>query len=105
MSGSQIKSGAIISYVAIFFSIAAGLLYTPWMVKQIGVSDYGLYTLTGAFLSYFLIDFGLAQSLARFIAKYRAEGNQEKINNLLGVTTRIYLLIDVLIFLVLCVLF
>lgn len=105
MSGSQIKSGVIISYVAIFFSIAAGLLYTPWMVKQIGVSDYGLYTLTGAFLSYFLIDFGLAQSLARFIAKYRAEGNQEKINNLLGLTTRIYLLIDVLIFLVLCVLF
>lgn len=105
MSGSQIKSGALISYVAILFSIAAGLLYTPWMVKQIGVSDYGLYTLTGAFLSYFLIDFGLAQSLARFIAKYRAEGNQEKINNLLGVTTRIYLLIDVLIFLVLCVLF
>lgn len=105
MSGSQIKSGAIISYIAIFLNIAAGLLYTPWMVDQLGVSDYGLYTLSGAFLSYFLIDFGLAQSIARFIAKYRAEGNQEKVNNLLGVTTRIYLLIDVLIFLVLFFLF
>jgi len=102
---SQIKSGAIISYAAIFFSVAAGLLYTPWMVRQIGVSDYGLYALSGAFLSYFLMDFGLGQSIARFISKYRAEGHQNKINNLLGVTARIYLLIDGIILTVLVVIF
>ncbi len=105
MSGKQIKYGAIISYVAIFFNIAAGLIYTPWMVRQIGVSDYGLYTLIGAFLSYFLIDFGLSQSIARFIAKFKAEDNQEKINNLLGITTRIYLLIDFVIVIVLIAVF
>ena len=50
MGQNQIKQGAIISYIAIFFNIAAGLIYTPWMVGQIGVSDYGLYALIGAFL-------------------------------------------------------
>jgi len=105
MSDRQIKTGAIISYGAIFFNIVAGLVYTPWMVRQIGVSDYGLYTLSSVFLSYFLIDFGLAQSIARFIAKYRAENDQKRINNLLGITTRIYLLIDGAILLILIVLF
>lgn len=105
MRHSQIKSGAIISYVGIFFNIAAGLIYTPWMVRQIGVSDFGLYTLISAFLSYFLLDFGLAQSVARFIAKYRAEGDKEKINNLLGITTRIYLIIDSVILFLLIVVF
>lgn len=102
-SSNQIKFGAIISYLAIFFNIAAGLIYTPWMVRHIGVSDYGLYVLIGAFLSYFLMDFGLGQAIARFIAKYKAEDNQDKINNMLGVTTRVYLLIDILIFVVLAV--
>lgn len=105
MSNKQIKAGAIISYTAIFFNIAAGLLYTPWMVRQIGVSDYGLYSLIGAFLSYFLIDFGLGSAIARFIAKFRAEGKENEVNNLLGITTRIYLIIDLVVLLVLLVVF
>ena len=104
-SSNQIKSGAVISYIAIFFNIAAGLLYTPWMVRQIGMADFGLYTLIGAFLSYFLIDFGLGSAIARYIARYRAEDNVAGINNILGLTTRIYLLIDLLIFIILTVVF
>lgn len=104
-SSNQIKSGAIISYIAIFFNIAAGLLYTPWMVRQIGIADFGLYTLIGAFLSYFLIDFGLGSAIARFIARYRAEDNEAGINNILGLTSRIYLLIDLVIFITLAVVF
>lgn len=102
---NQIKSAVIISYIAIFFNIAAGLLYTPWMVSQIGVSDYGLYALIGAFLSYFLIDFGLGSAIARFIAKFRAEGKENEVNNLLGVTTRIYLIIDFIVLLVLLIVY
>lgn len=105
MKINQIKSGAIIAYITIFFNIAAGLVYTPWMVRQIGVSDYGLYSLIGAFLSYFLIDFGLGSAIARFIAKFRAEGNEERINHMIGVTTRIYLLIDLVIVVVLIIVF
>ncbi len=105
MSTRQIKYGAIISYFSIGFNIIAGLIYTPWMVKQIGVSDFGLYTLVTAFLTYFLIDFGLGSSIARFIAKYRAEGKAEKIESLLGITIRIYLYIDTIIIITLFILY
>jgi O-antigen/teichoic acid export membrane protein len=104
-STNQIKAGALISYFAIAFSIVAGILYTPWMIKIIGKSDYGLYILVTSFLSYFVMDFGLGQTIARYIAKYRAENDQKKINQLLGLTTKFYLLINALLFIVLIVLY
>ena len=73
LSNSQIKKGAIISYFSIIFNIIVGLIYTPWMIKLIGKSDYGLYVLANSFLAYFLVDFGLSQSITRFISKYIAE--------------------------------
>lgn len=105
MSFTQIKSGALLSYFAIFFNMAAGLVYTPWMVGKIGVSDFGLFALVGAFLSYFLLDFGLDQAISRYIARYRAQGNEGAVGPLLGITTRLYLLIDLAIVVVLVVVF
>ena len=96
-SSRQIKLGAIVSYGAILFNIIAGLVYTPWMVRQIGKSDYGLFVLVTSFLTYFVMDFGLGQAIARFIAKYRVEGNERKVNELLGLTSKLYLLINFII--------
>ena len=69
---NQLKKGAIISYIGIFLNIAAGLIYIPWMVRQIGISDYGLFSLILAFLSYFLMDFGLGVAISRFVVNARA---------------------------------
>lgn len=102
---SSIKRGAIISYVAIFLNIAITFFYTPWMIRQIGVSDYGLYSLIISFISYFIMDFGLHQAVQRFIAKYRAENNEDKVAKMVAITTKCYLAIDVIIFLVLLVLY
>lgn len=102
---SPIAKGAIISYLSIFLNIAITFFYTPWMIRQIGVSDYGLYTLILSFISYFILDFGLSSAIQRFIAKYRAEGDEQKVSNMIGITTRVYLYIDMVILLVLIVLY
>lgn len=101
----QIAKGAIISYISIFINIVISLVYTPWMINQIGVSDYGLYSLVTAFLSYFLLDFGLSGTITRFVAKYRAEGREDKIANMMGITAKVYLAMDAVIFLVLFILY
>lgn len=94
-SNRQIKIGAIISYGAIAISIITSLFYLPWMTRQIGQSNYGLYTLANSFVTMFLMDFGLSSATARFLAKYRAENNREKANIVFSVIARLYLLIDV----------
>ena len=100
-SNKQIKYGAVISYAAIFFNLIVTLLYTPWMVSKIGTSNYALYTLSTSLISIFLMDFGISSSVARFLAKYRAEGKTEEISRFLGVVYKLYLFIALIIFLVL----
>lgn len=103
MKSSSIKVGAFISYISVFLTIAITFFYTPWMIRQIGVSDYGLYSLVITFIAYFVMDFGMSGTVTRFIAKYRAEGNEQKVGNLMGLILKVYLSIDVIIFLVLLV--
>lgn len=100
---SSIKAGALISYLSVFLTIAITFFYTPWMIRQIGVSDYGLYSLVITFIAYFVMDFGMSGTVTRFLAKYRAEGNEQKIENLMGLIFKVYLAIDAVIFLVLLI--
>lgn len=101
----QYYLGAMVSYFAIAFNIIAGLIYTPWMVGKIGQSNYALYTLASSFISIFLMDFGLSSAVSRFVAKYRAEGNEGKADKLLGIVTKLYLLIDTCILIILIIVF
>ena len=104
-SNKQIKLGALLSYSAIALNIVAGLIYTPWMIDQIGKSQYGLYTLANSLITLFLVDFGLSSATARYVSKYHAEGAEEKVSNFLGVIYKLYLLIDAVIFVLLIVVF
>lgn len=93
-SSKQIKLGALMSYFTIAFNMIAGLLYTPWMIEQIGQSNYGLYTLATSLITLFVMDFGMGAAVSRFVSKYNAEGNQQKVNDFLGVVYKLYLGID-----------
>ena len=101
MVTNQLKIGAIISYIGLAINIIVGLIYTPWMINTIGKADYGLYTLALSVISLFVFDFGIGQAVTRFIAKYLAEGDLEKANNCLGLVYKLYLYIDIFIFLLL----
>lgn len=100
-SSKQIKLGAVLSYFAIAFNMIAGLIYTPWMISEIGQSNYGLYTLATSFITMFVMDFGMSSAVARFVAKYNAEGNRQAVNNFLGIVYKLYIAIDVINFSVL----
>lgn len=104
-TNKQIKVGAILSYLSIGINIIAGLIYTPWMVDTIGKSDYGLYTLSNSLITLFLVDFGLSSAVSRYVAKYRAEGRQDKVDNFIGAVYKLYLIIDVVIFVALVIVY
>ena len=105
MKNNSIKTGAIISYISIFLNIIISLIYTPWMIREIGMSDYGIYSLIVSFLSYFLLDFGLSEAISRFISKFRAKGDNRGIDKMFSVTTIVYAFLSLLIGLVLFVIY
>jgi len=102
---SQLKIGVVMTYLAIGLNIVAGLLYTPWIIEQIGKNDYGLYTLVNSLIAIFLLDFGLSSATSRFVAKYRSEDKNEELIKFLNLVYKLYIIIDALIMIVLLLVF
>ena len=62
-SSTQMKAGAILSYVQIFLSVLTGLLYTPVMLRLMGQNEYGLYgTVNSTIALLGLLDLGFTIS-------------------------------------------
>lgn len=101
----QLTVGAFISYITIGINIIMGLFYTPWMIHTIGDSEYALYSLALSVISIFMVDFGLSSATSRFLSNYYANNEENSINHFLGITMRLYLIIDMVLFFILAILF
>lgn len=97
---NQIKQGALLSYFNLGLNVLIGLLYTPWMIRTIGQADYGLYTLAMSIIGLLAFDFGLGNATTKFVCEYLAQKRQDKVNALLGLVSKLYLTLDIIIFLV-----
>lgn len=98
---SQLKKGAILSYLNIILLNVIGLVLTPFIIKSLGDSEYGLYTLVGSLIAYIsILDFGLNNAIVRFVAKYRALNDKREEENFLAITMFIYAFISIAILLV-----
>lgn len=88
---NQRKLGALLSYVTIALQNVVGLVYTPFLIRMLGKSDYGLYSLVTSIISYLtLLDFGFADAVVRYTAKYRAEERTREQYSLFGLFSVVY---------------
>lgn len=102
---NQLKVAALLSYGTIILNIIIGFLYTPWMIKSIGLSDYGIYILVTSFLSYFVMDFGLSSTIARYLTKYKIENKTAEMHNLLGLVAKVYVVLNIIIIIALFIVY
>lgn len=71
-----------------------GLFLTPIIVRSLGVAEYGLYSLVGAFVGYLsLLDFGFSNTIVRYIAMYREAEDKDGEANFLGAILFVYAII------------
>lgn len=75
---SQLKSGVILSYINLAIGTIIPFVYTPIMLRILGQSEYGLYSLSNSVIGYLsLLSFGLGSTIVRYLSKYRAEKNKK----------------------------
>ena len=97
---NQLKTGALLNYVIILLNTLVGLLYTPYMLRMMGQSEYGIYSLAASVISYLtILDLGFGNAVVRYTAKYRAEGKQTEQYELFGMFFILYIVIGVIAFL------
>lgn len=88
---NQIRIGTILSYVNLAIGNLIPLLYTPIMLKLLGQSEYGLYTLSQSVVGYLsLLSFGIGGTIVRYLSQARAEQDMEKESRILGLFIKIY---------------
>ena len=88
---SQIKIGAILSYVVLALQNLVGLVYTPFLLRMLGKSEYGLYSIAASIVAYLtILDFGFGSAIIRYTAKYRAEGKVEEQSKMFGMFFVLY---------------
>lgn len=94
---SQMKAGAILSYLSISISILVALLFIPIMIRLLGQSEYGLYAMIGSVSAYLsIMDLGLGNAIVRYVARNRALGDKESEAQLNGMFLFLYSIIGVL---------
>lgn len=94
---NQLKAGILLNYVVIILNMILGLLYTPYMLRMLGQSEYGLYSLVASVISYLtVLDLGIGNAIVRYTAKYRAEGKTTEQYEMFGMFLVLYIVIGVI---------
>lgn len=97
MAVNQLKAGAALNYVVLGLNNLVGLLYMPFMLRMMGQSEYGLYSLVASVIAYLTImDFGFGNAIIRYTAKFRAEGKQQEQYEMFGMFLVLYSFIGIL---------
>ena len=91
---NQRKIGVILSYFNKAMSIGINLFYVPLLLFYMGKQEYGLYQLMGSVTAYIgLMDFGLEMTVARFYTEYKAKKDSVRMENLLAMSSLVYIVL------------
>jgi O-antigen/teichoic acid export membrane protein len=97
---NKLKLGALLSYLVLIVNSLVGLLYIPFMLRMMGKSEFGLYSLVASVIGYLtLLDLGFGNAIIRYTAKFRAENKKEEQFSMFGMFVILYSIIGVVVLL------
>ena len=96
---NELKAGALLSYVNLAIGCIIPLLYTPIMLRMLGQTEYGLYSLANSVISYLsLLNFGVGTVVVRYVTQYRAKNDSNGTRRVLGLFVTIYSVLSAIVF-------
>ena len=91
------KRGIILSFIVIGINTVIQLLYTPFLIRSLEQSEYGLYSLVASIIGYLTImDLGFGNAIIVYTAKYRAQSKYNLEKKLHGMFNLIFKFIGVI---------
>lgn len=75
---NQLKWGVLLSYLSMGLGVLVSLAYMPFMLRLLGQSEYGLYTLVASVVSYLhLLSFGFGSTYVRYYVRAVTTGAED----------------------------
>lgn len=95
---SETRIGIVLSYLLLLVNTLYGLLITPYILKYIGASSYGVYkSISSLSASLAVMDLGLGATMTRYMAKYNATNDKKGACNYVAMTFVQFAIIAVII--------
>lgn len=90
------KMGALLSYVSIIVNVLTQIICTPFLIRYLGQSEYGLYSLVSSIIGYLtVLDLGFGNAIIVYTAKYKAENKIHESERLHGMFKVIFIIIGI----------
>ena len=91
------KIAVIISYITMVVQFIAVLFVTPYILRKLGSSEYGLYQYVASAVSYLsLLGFGFSSSYIRYFSRYIEKRDDRSIASLNGMFMTVFIFIAIL---------
>lgn len=84
--------GAGTNWLAFAATLAVAFFLTPYLVRKLGDSQFGIWAFVESILAYFtLFDLGIAACVVRFVARFHASGDRTDLNRLVSTAFALFL--------------
>lgn len=81
MKTPSLQINAISNWTSLFISIATGIFLTPFIIKHIDKSGYGIWVLVNSLTGYYgLLNLGVSAAITRYVSHYTALDDREGLN-------------------------
>ena len=92
---NQRKIGAILGYINMAINILVSFLCIPLMLKYMGQSEYGLYSLVASVIAYLsVLDLGFGNAMVRFVSK--SSTDEKEVKKINGLFLFLYIIIGII---------
>lgn len=97
----QRKVGLILSYIVMASNFAIGLVYTPYLIRCLGPSEYGTYNYVNSVVQYLtLLTCGFGSAYLKFASPYKHNKDEEGIANVNGLFLFLFIIMGTIALLV-----
>jgi O-antigen/teichoic acid export membrane protein len=89
---ASVRRNVFVSWVAHAVTVVVGFFLMPYIVQVLGEHSYGMWVFVNSLASYAgLLYFGFGDTISRYVARYHAAGDQERVNRVVSLVTAVYM--------------
>jgi O-antigen/teichoic acid export membrane protein len=91
MTNRRIATNALANWIGFAVQLAVAFFMSPILVHGLGAPRYGVWSLVESVLAYLMLfDLGVAASVVRYVARFEANGDQDRLNRVFSTSVAIF---------------
>jgi len=94
----SLKINALSNWVALAVAVLVGFFITPFIIRHLGKTGFGIWTLIGSIIGYYgILDLGVISAITRYVARYAGQKDYKSLNETISASLAIFCVVGFII--------